>query len=182
MENFLLSHFPHDDTDTSVFIDGSFVHRSIRDAGVRIDWKLFRKQLQEVCRLRRTNYYAATTPGTFDPIRSHIDWLAYNGFRVIESPIEFLGDREDPATKRVYPNLVGDIIVDAIEASAYSNHIIIISGDSTLIPTVKYLQRKGCHVTISGVATGSVSNVSDTLRRECDSFVSILDWAKNCSL
>lgn len=158
----------------AVFIDGPNLYVASKTAGFDIDFKNFTSVVGGEGRLLRSYYYTAIADTEeFNSVRPLVDWLGYNGFKVVTKPVREHFDQE--GRKRIKSNMNVEIAVDALEISAHVDHIILFSGDGDLSPMVEAIQRKGVRVTV----VSSKDGTSDELRRQADSFVDLRDLSSS---
>lgn len=142
----------------ALLVDGPNLHFSARAIGLEVDWGLlqgfFSGQAMLVSSIYLTPLPQEHDDG-FQPIRRMVDWLEYNGWRVVTRNKD-----TDVALAVMAMELIGKI-----------DHFIIASGDSDFALLADALQRQGCRVTIlSALASGQVS---DELRRASTDFLDL---------
>ncbi len=68
----------------ALFIDGTSLYAASKSLGFDIDYKLLRQEFMRRGKLIRAFYYAALVENEeFSPIRPLVDWLSYNGYRLV---------------------------------------------------------------------------------------------------
>ena len=65
------------------------------------------------------------------------------------------------------------LAVDAMEAAAYANHIVLFSGDSDFRSLVEAIQRKGVRVSVISTIKTRPPMIANELRRQADEFIDI---------
>lgn len=162
-----------------IFVDGETLYAMLKIAGLDADYKSLTKYLQERSRLTRA-YYATVlieveTPGREKghmPLRMLTDYLSYNGWIVNAKVIP-------PGSNGDFSRIKGDVIMDMADAlyrcAGNYDHVLLVSGNGILTKAVAYLQEKGTRVTLLGTLAGEHPIVSDSLRKQCDSFVDIAE-------
>ena len=81
------------------FIDGANLYATTKTLGFDIDYKRLLKEFKAVGTLVRAFYYTALVEDQeYSSIRPLIDWLDYNGYRVVTKPTKELVD--SPAAAR----------------------------------------------------------------------------------
>lgn len=155
----------------AIFIDGPNTYSAARSLDMEIDYRRV-LQLFDKEKLLRAFYFTPVAEGDdFSTIRPLLDWLDYNGYRLVTKP-----QRTDPENKRRVSMDV-DIAVSMMEMADHVQRIFLFSGDSNLIPAVLSVQRKGVHVTVISTLKGQSGHVSDELRRAADHFYDLADFS-----
>ena len=79
-------HF-YQDERVALFIDGSNLYATAKTLGFDIDYKRLLGFFRKRSRLIRAIYYTALLEDAeYSPIKPLIDWLDYNGYRVVTKP------------------------------------------------------------------------------------------------
>ena len=82
----------------ALFIDGANLYATTKTLGFDIDYKRLLKEFQSRGYLVRAFYYTALIEDQeYSSIRPLIDWLDYNGYRVVTKPTKEFVDFERPA-------------------------------------------------------------------------------------
>lgn len=77
----------------ALFIDGANLYSSARALNADLDFKKMVESFRDRALLTRAYYYTAVVEGEeFSPIRPLIDFLDYNGFRVVTKPVKRFTD------------------------------------------------------------------------------------------
>lgn len=156
----------------ALFIDGANLYATSKTLGFDIDYRKLLKAFQKRGYLLRAYYYTALIEDQeYSSIRPLIDWLDYNGYRVItKNAREFT----DPAGRRkVKGNMDIELAVDAMELSDTVDHFVIFSGDGDFRSLVEALQRKGRKVSVVSTLATQPAMISDELRRQADHFIDL---------
>lgn len=156
----------------ALFIDGANLYATSKTLGFDIDYRKLLKAFQKRGYLLRAYYYTALIEDQeYSSIRPLIDWLDYNGYRVItKNAREFT----DPAGRRkVKGNMDIELAVDAMELSDSVDHFVIFSGDGDFRSLVEALQRKGRKVSVVSTMATQPAMISDELRRQADHFIDL---------
>lgn len=160
------------DEKALIAIDGANLYATAKALGAEIDFKSLLNDLRAQTRVLRAFYYTAIVEeDSFVAIQPLIDWLAYNGFRVVTKPARHYID--SGGRRRVNGNMGIEIAVDAMELSRHYDHFVLFSGDGDFVSLVSALQRAGKRVTIASSLQTPKSMVSDDLRRQADHFLEI---------
>jgi len=81
----------------SLFIDGANLYATARTLGFDIDYKRLLREFQSRGDLLRAFYYTAVIEDQeFSSIRPLIDWLDYNGYKVVTKPTKEFVDQAGP--------------------------------------------------------------------------------------
>lgn len=153
----------------AIFIDGANLFASLRALDFDIDYRKLLVAFQKRGYLLRAYYYTVL----FDdhdqsPLRPLIDWLDYNGYKVVSKQVrEFV----DPmGHRKIRGNMDMELAIDALEQADKVDHFVLFSGNGDFVPLVETLQRKGRKITV----ISTTSTIADELRRQSDSFVDLV--------
>jgi len=160
-----------------LFVDGANSYSAARALDFDIDYRRLLDEFRKRGRLVRANYYTTLIEGEeYTPIRPLIDWLDYNGFRVItKAAREFV---DDSGRRRIKGDMDVDLAIDIMEAADYLDHIVLFSGDGDFHKVVEAIQRKGVRVSVVSTLKSSPPMIADSLRRQADNFVELKDLGK----
>jgi uncharacterized LabA/DUF88 family protein len=161
---------------TAIFIDGANLYATTKALGFDIDYKKLLKDFQSRENLLRAFYYTAMIEDQeYSSIRPLIDWLDYNGYRVVTKPVK---EFTDSMGRRKYKgNMDIELAIDAFELSAHIDHMILFSGDGDFRSLVEAMQRRGVKVTVISTIQTQPAMISDELRRQADEFVDLASLA-----
>ncbi len=156
----------------ALFIDGANLYATTRTLGFDIDYKMLLKEFQSRGNLLRAFYYTALVEDQeYSSIRPLIDWLDYNGYRVVTKPTKEFVDSS--GRRKVKGNMDIELTIDALELAPYVDNIVLFSGDGDFRSLVEALQRRGVRVTVVSTISTQPSMVADELRRQADEFIDI---------
>ena len=160
------------DERLALFIDGSNLYAAAKALGFDIDYKLLRQEFMRRGKLLRAYYYTALLENDeYSPIRPLVDWLQYNGFTMVTKPAKEFTD--SMGRRKVKGNMDIELAVDAMEAAAHVDHIVLFSGDGDFRPLVEGLQRKGVRVSVVSTIRSQPPMIADELRRQADDFIEL---------
>ena len=100
----------------ALFIDGANLYATSKALGFDIDYRKMLKyfQSQERGYLLRAHYYTALVEDQeFSSIRPLVDWLDYNGFRVVTKPAKEFTDAM--GRRKIKGNMDIELAVDAMQ-------------------------------------------------------------------
>jgi uncharacterized LabA/DUF88 family protein len=159
----------------ALFIDGANFFSAARGLGVEIDYRKLLDVFRQRGRLIRAYYYTAVPANddTFSPVRKLVDWLDYNGFRVVTKIAREYFD--GMGRKRFKGDMDVDIAVDMLELAGHCDHMVLFSGDGDFKPLILALQARGVRVSVVSSMETQPSMVSDELRRAADNFFELKD-------
>jgi uncharacterized LabA/DUF88 family protein len=159
----------HEDEKVCFFIEGANLYAVSKFLDLNIDYKRLLDHFQNKSRFVRANYYTAIIEDQeYNSIRPLMDFLDYNGYRVITKATK---EHVDSAgRRRVKGNVDVEMTVDMIEAAKFAEHLVLFSSDSDLVPAVDAVQRLGAVVSDKTMC-------GDDLRRKADAFVEIKNVA-----
>src|SRR3954468_7435612 len=112
----------------ALFIDGANLYATAKSLGFDIDYKRLLREFQGKGKLIRAFYYTAIVEEQeYSSIRPLIDWLDYNGFRVVtKTAKEFV---DSMGRRKVKGNMDIELAIDALELAPRIDHMILFSGD-----------------------------------------------------
>ncbi|MEF2553401.1 NYN domain-containing protein [Aurantimonas sp. A2-1-M11] len=156
----------------ALFIDGANLYAASRGLGFDIDYRKMLRSFQDRGYLLRAYYYTALIEDNeYSSIRPLIDWLDYNGYRVVTKPAREFTDAS--GRRRIKGNMDIELAVDAMELVDTVDHFVLFSGDGDFRSLVAALQRKGRKVSVVSTLTSSPPMISDDLRRQADHFIEL---------
>jgi uncharacterized LabA/DUF88 family protein len=157
----------------ALFIDGANLYATSRALGFDIDYRKLLSSFQKRGYLVRAYYYTALVEDQeYSSIRPLIDWLDYNGFKVVTKPAKEFTD--STGRRKIKGNMDIELTVDALELAEYVDHYVIFSGDGDFRTLVEALQRKGRKVSIVSTMASQPPMISDDLRRQADNFIDLM--------
>ncbi|MDJ0614150.1 MAG: NYN domain-containing protein [Rhizobiaceae bacterium] len=156
----------------ALFIDGANLYATSKAIGFDIDYKRMLKFFQQKSYLLRAYYYTALIEDQeYSSIRPLIDWLDYNGYRVVTKPTKEFTD--STGRRKVKGNMDMELAIDAMELSSTVDHMVLFSGDGDFRSLVEALQRKGRKVSVVSTVATNPPMIADDLRRQADNFVEL---------
>ncbi len=156
----------------ALFIDGANLYAASKSLNFDIDYRKLLKSFQNRGYLLRAYYYTALVEDQeYSSIRPLIDWLDYNGYRVVTKPAKEFTDAS--GRRKIKGNMDIELAIDAMELSDVVDHYVIFSGDGDFRSLVEALQRKGRKVSVVSTMQSQPPMISDDLRRQADHFVEL---------
>ena len=156
----------------ALFIDGANLYSTAKAIGFDIDYKRLLKEFQSTGYLLRAYYYTALIEDSeYSSIRPLIDWLDYNGYKVVTKPVKEFVDSS--GRRKVKGNMDIELAVDAMEIVENVDHIVLFSGDGDFRSLVEALQRKGRKVSVVSTLQTQPPMIADDLRRQADHFIDL---------
>ncbi|PWL18208.1 NYN domain-containing protein [Falsochrobactrum shanghaiense] len=157
----------------ALFIDGANLYAASKTLGFDIDYRKLLKAFQKRGYLLRAYYYTALVEDQeYSSIRPLIDWLDYNGYKVITKAAKEFTD--STGRRKVKGNMDIELTVDAMQLTDTVDHFVIFSGDGDFRSLVEALQRKGRKVSVVSTLTTQPAMISDELRRQADHFIDLV--------
>lgn len=157
----------------ALFVDGANLYATSKALGFDIDYRKLLKAFQKRGYLLRAYYYTALIEDQeFSSIRPLVDWLDYNGFKVVTKPAKEFTDAM--GRRKVKGNMDMELAIDAMSLVDVVDHFVIFSGDGDFRVLVEALQRKGRKVSIVSTVSSQPPMIADDLRRQCDHFIDVL--------
>lgn len=156
----------------ALFIDGANLYATSRALGFDIDYRRLLSHFSKRGYLLRAYYYTALVEDQeYSSIRPLIDWLDYNGYKVVTKPAKEFTD--STGRRKIKGNMDIELAVDAMELSDVVDHYVIFSGDGDFRSLVDALQRRGRKVSVISTMTSVPPMISDDLRRQADHFIDL---------
>ncbi|SMH43560.1 NYN domain-containing protein [Mesorhizobium australicum] len=157
----------------ALFIDGANLYATSRSLGFDIDYRKLLVFFQKKGYLLRANYYTAIIEDQeYSSIRPLIDWLDYNGYKVVTKPAKEFTDAS--GRRKIKGNMDIELAIDALELTEFVDHYVIFSGDGDFRSLVEALQRRGRKVTVVSTMSSQPPMIADDLRRQADHFVDLM--------
>lgn len=157
----------------ALFIDGANLYAASKSLGFDIDYRKLLKAFQKRGYLLRAYYYTALIEDQeYSSIRPLIDWLDYNGYKVVTKPAKEFTD--SMGRRKVKGNMDIELAIDAMEQSSTVDHLVIFSGDGDFTTLVEALQRKGRKVSVVSTMATQPPMIADDLRRQADHFIDLV--------
>lgn len=156
----------------AMFIDGANLYATSRALGFDIDYRKLLTAFQKRAYLLRAYYYTALVEDQeYSSIRPLIDWLDYNGYKVVTKPAKEFTD--SAGRRKIKGNMDIELTIDALELVDVIDHYVLFSGDGDFRTLVEALQRRGRKVSIVSTIQSQPPMISDELRRQADSFIDL---------
>ncbi|MCR9139087.1 MAG: NYN domain-containing protein [Alphaproteobacteria bacterium] len=157
----------------SLFIDGANLFATSKNLGFDIDYRKLLTYFQSRGYLLRAYYYTALVEDQeYSSIRPLIDWLDYNGYRVVTKPAREYTDSS--GRRKIKGNMDIELAVDAMEQADTTDHLVIFSGDGDFASLIAALQRRGRKVSVVSSVATQPAMIADNLRRQADNFIDIV--------
>jgi len=156
----------------ALFIDGANLYSASKNLGFEIDYRKLLDCFQNRGYLLRAYYYTALIEDLeYCSIRPLIDWLDYNGYKVVTKPAKEFTDSQ--GRRKIKGNMDIELAIDAMEQSASVDHLVLFSGDGDLVTLVAALQRRGRIVSVVSTISSQPPMIADNLRRQADYFIDL---------
>ncbi len=157
---------------TALFIDGANLYATAKSVGFDIDYRRLLRDYQGKGRLVRAFYYTALIEDQeYSSIRPLIDWLDYNGYKVVTKAAKEFTDSS--GRRKVKGNMDIELAVDAMEMAEHLDHMVLFSGDGDFRSLVEAVQRRGVRVSVVSTITTQPPMIADELRRQADEFLDL---------
>jgi len=164
----------YQDERVALFIDGANLYATAKALGFDIDYKRLLGFFRKRSRLIRAIYYTALMDDAeYSPIRPLIDWLDYNGYKVVTKPAKEFTD--SMGRRKIKGNMDIELAIDVMQLSDNLDHIVLFSGDGDFRSLVSAVQAKGRRVSVVSTLTTRPPMVADDLRRQGDQFIDLAD-------
>jgi uncharacterized LabA/DUF88 family protein len=161
----------------ALFIDGTNLYSVAKALGFDIDYRKLLDEFRKRGVLVRAFYYTTLVDDQeYTPLRPLVDWLDYNGYRLVTKPAREFTDSQ--GRKRWRGDMDVEIAVDMMEmAAAGCDHLVLFSGDADFRALLQAVQRRGARVTVIATVKSQPPLIADELRRQADNFVDLADLA-----
>jgi uncharacterized LabA/DUF88 family protein len=164
----------HQDERVALFIDGANLYATAKSLGFDIDYRRLLGFFRKRSRLIRAIYYTALMEDAeYSPIRPLIDWLDYNGYRVVTKPAKEYTD--SLGRRKVKGNMDIELAIDVMQLADSLDHIVLFSGDGDFRSLIQAVQSKGKRTSVISTLTTRPPMVADELRRQADQFIDLAD-------
>ena len=161
----------------ALFIDGANLYATSKQLGFDMDYRRLLREFQGRGNLIRAFYFTTLVESEeYSSIRPLVDWLDYNGYRVITKAAKEFTDAT--GRRRVKGNMDIELAIDAMEMAGSLDHLVLFSGDGDFRRLVDAVQRKGKRVTVVSTTRSQPPMIADELRRQADQFID-LDILRN---
>ena len=166
------------DDRLALFIDGANLYSTAKALNIEIDYRKLLDSFKKRGKLVRAYYYTAIISGddVYSPIKKLVDWLDYNGFKVVTKPAREYYDNQ--GRKRFKGDMDVDLAMDMLELSQHLDHVVLFSGDGDFKRVVQAMQDRGVRVSVVSTISGGQSMIADDLRRCADNFIDLADLAE----
>lgn len=156
----------------ALFIDGANLYAAAKSLGFDIDYRKLLAAFQSRGYLLRAYYYTALVEDQeYSSIRPLIDWLDYNGYKVVTKPAKEFTD--STGRRKIKGNMDIELTIDAMELADTVDHFVVFSGDGDFRSLVEALQRRGRKVSVVSTLATQPPMIADDLRRQADHFIDL---------
>src|SRR6188508_1888338 len=108
----------------ALFIDGANLYATSRSLGFDIDYRKLLTTFQKRGYLLRAYYYTALVEDQeYSSIRTLIDWLDYNGYKVVTKPAKEFTDAM--GRRKIKGNMDIELAVDVMQLCDQLDHIVL---------------------------------------------------------
>ena len=162
------------DERVALFIDGANLYGTAKALGFDIDYKRLLGFFRKRARLIRAIYYTALLEDAeYSPVKPLIDWLDYNGYRVVTKPAREYTD--SMGRRRVKGNMDVELAIDVMQLAESLDHVVLFSGDGDFRSLVAAVQARGRRVSVVSTLATRPPMIADDLRRQTDQFIDLAD-------
>jgi uncharacterized LabA/DUF88 family protein len=161
----------------ALFIDGANLYATAKTLGFDIDYRRLLVEYKSQGTLLRAFYFTALIEDQeYSSIRPLVDWLDYNGYRVVTKPTKEFVDAA--GRRKIKGNMDIELAIAALDMAEYIYHMVLFSGDGDFRSLVESMQRRGVRVTVVSTTSTQPPMVADELRRQADEFVDLAHLQK----
>jgi uncharacterized LabA/DUF88 family protein len=156
-----------------LFIDGPNLRAMSRALGFDIDFKRMLEEFQRLGSTVRAFYYTTMPEDRANcSIRPLVNWLDYNGYRVVtKTEKEFL---DASGRRTIKGNMNVELAVDVMELARQFDQVVLFSGDGNFRSLIEAVQRCGVRVTVVSTISSQPPMIADELRRQADVFIDLV--------
>jgi uncharacterized LabA/DUF88 family protein len=163
-----------DSANIALFIDGANLYATAKALGFDVDYRRLLQEFQSRGTLLRAFYYTAIIEDQeYTSIRPLVDWLDYNGYRVVTKSVKEFIDAN--GRRKLKGSMDVDLAVDAMETAEHIDQMVLFSGDGNFRPLVEAVQRRGVRVTVVSTIASQPAMIADELRRQADVFIDLME-------
>lgn len=125
-----------------LFVDGSNLFASAKSIGFRVDYTKLLAYYGELGEVTRAFYFTALPPKDVEtPLRRMVDFVRFNGWKVIEKETSQYTDLATGEVK-LKGNMDVEIAVYADEVAHTMTHMVLFSGDADFSCLIESMQRR----------------------------------------
>ena len=158
----------------ALFIDGANLYATSKQLGFDMDYRRLLREFQGRGNLIRAFYFTTLVESEeYSSIRPLVDWLDYNGYRVITKAAKEFTDAT--GRRRVKGNMDIELAIEMLELAPHLDQIYLFSGDGDFRRVVQAVQAKGVRVTVISTQKTQPPHIADELRRQADAFLDLND-------
>jgi uncharacterized LabA/DUF88 family protein len=158
---------------TALFIDGANLYATAKTLGFDIDYRRLLVEYRKQGTVLRAFYFTALVEDQeYSSIRPLVDWLGYNGYRVVTKPAKEFVDAA--GRRKLKGNMDIELAIAALDIAEHIDHMVLFSGDGDFRSLVESMQRRGVRVTVVSTISTQPPMVADELRRQADEFVDLV--------
>lgn len=158
----------------AVFIDGPILRIICKSLCAKIDYRKLRLHFARQGHLLSQKFYTLTDEDRLDsPSTKLLDWLEYNGYRVLRKRVHIIHHADGSRSRR--GSITAEITTDMLLAAAHVDQIILIGGRPEYHYTLEQLKRMRPRITLIGTVNGADFRTNEDLRRTVDEFVDLKD-------
>lgn len=156
-----------------LLIDGSNNYEAMVAINLRLDYKKLLAHYDRETNLRRAYYFTAVRPngGMSDGLRKTLDWLDYNGYKMVTKNTKSFVDNE--GTRIIKGNMDIEIAVTAMKMAPFIDDLYLFSGDGDFVYLVDALQQLNVRVIVVSTLNSNPPMIADELRRMADQFIEL---------
>ena len=163
----------HKDERTAFFIDGPNLYVATRCLQFEMDYRKLLDYFSSRCHLIRASYYTPLHQDQeYSPRHALANWLDYNGFNVVTPRSR---EYSNEGRRKVKNDMEIELVIDAFEAAAHLDHIVLFSGNGDYTRLASSLQGRGKTVSVVSTLLANPPMVSDELRRQVNYFIELKD-------
>jgi Uncharacterized conserved protein len=160
-----------------LFIDGANAHETCKAIRLELDYGKLLNFYKKNFNLRRAFYFTAYRPNDVNSefIRAKLDWLDYNGFKLITKPTKVWVNNGDTVVKG---NMDIELACCAMSLAPHIDKAVLFTGDGDFTFLIDMLQQQDVVVSVVSTRSTHPPMIADELVRIADEFIELADFAK----
>jgi len=156
----------------AIFIDGQNLSATCHALGLEMDFKRLLQVFSEQGRLVRASLYTTMFGDHEDnPVKPLMDWLQYNGYRIVTKTVHETTDSS--GRRKTRGSMHVELACDVMDMVETLDRVYLFSGDGDYRALVAAVQRKGVRVSVVSSLKTPTPMIADALRRQADEFIEL---------
>jgi uncharacterized LabA/DUF88 family protein len=156
----------------AIFIDGQNLSATCHALGLEMDFRRLLQVFSGKGQLVRASLYTTVFGDHEDnPVKPLMDWLQYNGYRVVTKTVHETTDAS--GRRKARGSMHVELACDVMDMAGTLDGIYLFSGDGDYRALVAAVQRRGVRVSVVSSLKTPTPMAADALRRQADEFIEL---------